>query len=163
MATPTVEKWSPRDFASSSQVASLGVVHCPLLSNGIARLGGCLFFAGRRRQLGLIGGKFNILTFSLRLPRPRASLTPRFLIPRSFRSSAAPLILPLYSFSFVFTISAVHQALLPNPTSSGYQTLVGVQQPSPGGQPSNMGNQVQGVMVQYPPLQSYQVQLTKRI
>ncbi|XP_075872050.1 R3H domain-containing protein 1-like isoform X2 [Nelusetta ayraudi] len=51
----------------------------------------------------------------------------------------------------------VHQALLPNPASSGYQTLVGVQQPSPGGQPSNMGNQVQGVMVQYPPLQSYQV------
>lgn len=57
----------------------------------------------------------------------------------------------------------MHQALLPNPASSGYQTLVGVQQPSPGGQPSNMGNQVQGVMVQYPPLQSYQVQLTKRI
>lgn len=49
---------------------------------------------------------------------------------------------------------------MPNPGSS-YQTVVGVQ-PGPnltltGNQQSNMGNQMQGMMVQYPPVQSYQV------
>lgn len=49
---------------------------------------------------------------------------------------------------------------MPNPASS-YQTIVGVQ-PTPnlalsGNQQSNMGNQMQGMMVQYPPMQSYQV------
>lgn len=53
----------------------------------------------------------------------------------------------------------VHQAVMPNPASS-YQTVVGVQ-PTPnlaltGNQQSNMGNQMQGMMVQYPPMQSYQ-------
>uniref|UniRef100_H3CYD3 R3H domain containing 1 n=1 Tax=Tetraodon nigroviridis TaxID=99883 RepID=H3CYD3_TETNG len=53
----------------------------------------------------------------------------------------------------------VHQAVMPNPGSS-YQTVVGVQ-PGPnltltGNQQSNMGNQMQGMMVQYPPVQSYQ-------
>lgn len=54
----------------------------------------------------------------------------------------------------------VHQAVMPNPASS-YQTVVGMQ-PTPnltlaGNQQSNMGNQMQGMMVQYPPMQSYQV------
>lgn len=53
----------------------------------------------------------------------------------------------------------VHQAMMPNPASS-YQTMVGVQ-PTPshaltGNQQSNMANQMQGMMVQYPPMQSYQ-------
>ncbi|KAM4710770.1 R3H domain-containing protein 1 isoform 5-T6 [Anableps anableps] len=53
----------------------------------------------------------------------------------------------------------VHQAMMPNPASS-YQTVVGVQ-PTPslaltGNQQSNMANQMQGMMVQYPPMQSYQ-------
>ncbi|XP_061571452.1 R3H domain-containing protein 1-like isoform X3 [Cololabis saira] len=53
----------------------------------------------------------------------------------------------------------VHQAVMPNPASS-YQTVVGVQ-PGPslalsGNQQSNMANQMQGMMVQYPPMQSYQ-------
>ncbi|XP_024150293.1 R3H domain-containing protein 1 isoform X3 [Oryzias melastigma] len=51
------------------------------------------------------------------------------------------------------------QALMPNPASS-YQTVLGVQAaPSlalTGNQQSNMANQVQGMMVQYPPMQSYQ-------
>lgn len=56
--------------------------------------------------------------------------------------------------------ASVHQAMMPNPASS-YQTVVGVQ-PTPnlaltGNQQSNMGNQMQGMMVQYPPMQSYQV------
>lgn len=49
---------------------------------------------------------------------------------------------------------------MPNPASS-YQTVVGVQPTSnlalTGNQQSNMGNQMQGMMVQYPPMQSYQV------
>lgn len=49
---------------------------------------------------------------------------------------------------------------MPNPASS-YQTIVGVQPTSnlalTGNQQSNMGNQMQGMMVQYPPMQSYQV------
>ncbi|XP_028998315.1 R3H domain-containing protein 1 isoform X3 [Betta splendens] len=53
----------------------------------------------------------------------------------------------------------VHQAVMPNPASS-YQTVVGVQPTPnltlPGNQQSNMGNQMQGMMVQYPPMQSYQ-------
>ncbi|XP_049918991.1 R3H domain-containing protein 1-like isoform X6 [Epinephelus moara] len=54
----------------------------------------------------------------------------------------------------------VHQAMMPNPASS-YQTIVGVQPTSnlalTGNQQSNMGNhQMQGMMVQYPPMQSYQ-------
>ncbi|CAN9498091.1 unnamed protein product [Ophioblennius macclurei] len=53
----------------------------------------------------------------------------------------------------------VHQAMMPSPASS-YQTVVGVQ-PTPnlaltGNQQSNAGNQMQGVMVQCPPMQSYQ-------
>lgn len=45
---------------------------------------------------------------------------------------------------------------------SSYQTLVGMQ-PSPSlSQQSNMGNQMQGMMVQYPPMQTYQVSGTKR-
>ncbi|XP_014890337.1 R3H domain-containing protein 1-like isoform X7 [Poecilia latipinna] len=53
----------------------------------------------------------------------------------------------------------VHQAMMPNPASS-YQTVVGVQ-PTPslaltGNQQSNMANQMQGMMVQYPPMPSYQ-------
>ncbi|KAM9327563.1 R3H domain-containing protein 1 isoform 3-T3 [Pholidichthys leucotaenia] len=53
----------------------------------------------------------------------------------------------------------VHPAVMPNPASS-YQTVVGVQ-PTPnlaltGNQQSNLGNQMQGMMVQYPPMQSYQ-------
>lgn len=50
--------------------------------------------------------------------------------------------------------------MMPNPASS-YQNIVGVQ-PTPnlaltGNQQSNMGNQMQGMMVQYPPVQPYQV------
>lgn len=41
---------------------------------------------------------------------------------------------------------------MPNPASS-YQAVVGV---TPN-QQNNMGNQLQGMMVQYPPLQPYQV------
>ncbi|XP_013866130.1 R3H domain-containing protein 1 [Austrofundulus limnaeus] len=53
----------------------------------------------------------------------------------------------------------VHQAMMPNPASS-YQTVLGVQ-PTPnlvltGNQQSNMANQMQGMMVQYPPMASYQ-------
>ncbi|XP_037552496.1 R3H domain-containing protein 1 isoform X2 [Nematolebias whitei] len=53
----------------------------------------------------------------------------------------------------------VHQAVMPNPASS-YQTVVGVQ-PTPnlaltGNQQSNMASQMQGMMVQYPPMPSYQ-------
>ncbi|KAM3857065.1 R3H domain-containing protein 1-like [Diretmus argenteus] len=52
-----------------------------------------------------------------------------------------------------------HQAMMPNP-APGYQTIMGVQPtPSPAlasGQQSNMGNQMQGMMVQYPPMASYQ-------
>ncbi|XP_035984279.1 R3H domain-containing protein 1 isoform X2 [Fundulus heteroclitus] len=53
----------------------------------------------------------------------------------------------------------VHQAMMPSPASS-YQTVVGMQ-PTPslaltGNQQSNMANQMQGMMVQYPPMQSYQ-------
>ncbi|XP_041822170.1 R3H domain-containing protein 1 isoform X2 [Chelmon rostratus] len=59
----------------------------------------------------------------------------------------------------------VHQAVMPNPASS-YQTIVGVQ-PTPnlaltGNQQSNMGNQMQGMMVQYPPMQSYQVSVPQQ-
>lgn len=53
----------------------------------------------------------------------------------------------------------VHQAVMPNPASS-YQTVVGVQPTAnlalTGHQQSNMNNQMQGMMVQYPPMQSYQ-------
>ncbi|KAM6958308.1 R3H domain-containing protein 1 isoform 7-T11 [Tautogolabrus adspersus] len=53
----------------------------------------------------------------------------------------------------------VHQAVMPNPASN-YQTVVGVQPTAnlalTGNQQSNMGNQMQGMMVQYPPMQSYQ-------
>ncbi|KAK5847523.1 hypothetical protein PBY51_016643 [Eleginops maclovinus] len=53
----------------------------------------------------------------------------------------------------------VHQAMMPNPASS-YQTIMGMQPTSnlalTGNQQSNMGNQMQGMMVQYPPMQSYQ-------
>ncbi|XP_072226993.1 R3H domain-containing protein 1 isoform X3 [Leuresthes tenuis] len=53
----------------------------------------------------------------------------------------------------------VHQAVMPNPASS-YQTVVGMQPASSlaltGNQQSNMANQMQGMMVQYPPMQSYQ-------
>ncbi|XP_034033400.1 R3H domain-containing protein 1-like [Thalassophryne amazonica] len=53
----------------------------------------------------------------------------------------------------------VHQAVMPNPASS-YQTVAGVQPTTnlalAGNQQSNMGNQMQGMMVQYPPIQSYQ-------
>uniref|UniRef100_UPI003AACFAE7 R3H domain-containing protein 1-like n=1 Tax=Centroberyx gerrardi TaxID=166262 RepID=UPI003AACFAE7 len=53
----------------------------------------------------------------------------------------------------------VHQTMMPNP-APGYQTIVGMQ-PAPnlalaGSQQSNMGNQMQGMMVQYPPMPSYQ-------
>lgn len=53
---------------------------------------------------------------------------------------------------------------MPNPASS-YQTIVGMQ-PTPnlaltGNQQSNMGNQMQGMMVQYPPVQSYQVTMKR--
>ncbi|XP_024865834.2 R3H domain-containing protein 1 [Kryptolebias marmoratus] len=53
----------------------------------------------------------------------------------------------------------VHQAVIPNPASS-YQTVVGVQ-PTPnlaltGNQQSNMASQMQGMMVQCPPMPSYQ-------
>ncbi|XP_014837074.1 PREDICTED: R3H domain-containing protein 1-like isoform X3 [Poecilia mexicana] len=59
----------------------------------------------------------------------------------------------------------VHQAMMPNPASS-YQTVVGVQ-PTPslaltGNQQSNMANQMQGMMVQYPPMQSYQVSVPQQ-
>ncbi|MEQ2164236.1 hypothetical protein GOODEAATRI_004504 [Goodea atripinnis] len=54
---------------------------------------------------------------------------------------------------------------MPNPASS-YQTVVGVQ-PTPslaltGNQQSNMANQMQGMMVQYPPIQSYQVSVPQQ-
>ncbi|XP_040049710.2 R3H domain-containing protein 1 isoform X5 [Gasterosteus aculeatus] len=53
----------------------------------------------------------------------------------------------------------VHQAMMPNPASS-YQAVVGMQPGSSlaltGNQQSNMSNQMQGMMVQYPPMQSYQ-------
>ncbi|KAM8872269.1 R3H domain-containing protein 1-like isoform 3-T4 [Synchiropus picturatus] len=53
----------------------------------------------------------------------------------------------------------VHQTMMQSPVSS-YQTIVGMQ-PTPnltltGNQQSNMGNQMQGMMVQYSPMQSYQ-------
>ncbi|XP_076008524.1 R3H domain-containing protein 1-like isoform X2 [Genypterus blacodes] len=59
----------------------------------------------------------------------------------------------------------VHQTMMPNP-ASGYQTVVGVQ-PAPnlalaGNQQSNMGNQMQGMMVPYPPMQSYQVSVPQQ-
>uniref|UniRef100_A0A3P9I8C5 R3H domain containing 1 n=1 Tax=Oryzias latipes TaxID=8090 RepID=A0A3P9I8C5_ORYLA len=51
------------------------------------------------------------------------------------------------------------QALMPNPASS-YQTVLGMQAAPglalTGNQQSNMANQVQGMMVPYPPMQSYQ-------
>jgi len=50
--------------------------------------------------------------------------------------------------------------MMPPPASS-YQAIVGMQPTSSlaltGNQQSNMGNQIQGMMVQYPPMQSYQV------
>ncbi|XP_037617571.1 R3H domain-containing protein 1-like isoform X2 [Sebastes umbrosus] len=59
----------------------------------------------------------------------------------------------------------VHQAMMPNPASS-YQTIVGMQPTSnlalTGNQQSNMGNQMQGMMVQYPPMQSYQVSMPQQ-
>ncbi|XP_069568868.1 R3H domain-containing protein 1-like isoform X10 [Brachyistius frenatus] len=59
----------------------------------------------------------------------------------------------------------VHQAVMPNPASS-YQTVVGMQPTAnlalAGNQQSNMGNQMQGVMVQYPPMQSYQVSVPQQ-
>lgn len=55
-------------------------------------------------------------------------------------------------------VALVQQAVVASPGSS-YQTLVGMQ---PSTQQSNMGNQMQGMMVQYPPVQSYQVGGTKR-
>ncbi|XP_068165321.1 R3H domain-containing protein 1 isoform X2 [Antennarius striatus] len=59
----------------------------------------------------------------------------------------------------------VHQAVMPNPASS-YQTVAGVQPTSnlalTGNQQSNMGNQMQGMMVQYPPMQSYQVSVPQQ-
>nr|XP_020447894.1 R3H domain-containing protein 1-like isoform X3 [Monopterus albus] len=59
----------------------------------------------------------------------------------------------------------VHQAVMPNPTSS-YPTVVGVQPTLSlaltGNQQSNMGNQMQGMMVQYPPIQSYQVSVPQQ-
>lgn len=140
-------------------------MHCPLLANRIACFGGCLlfFFAGVVQQLGLIGGKFNILTFFPSTLNASSLLDSSFSHAQILQIFCCSSHLALIHFSFVFAISAVHQALLSNPASSGYQTLVGVQQPSPSGQPINMGNQVQGVMVPYPPLQSYQVLLTKCI
>uniref|UniRef100_A0A3B3RKM5 R3H domain containing 1 n=1 Tax=Paramormyrops kingsleyae TaxID=1676925 RepID=A0A3B3RKM5_9TELE len=55
---------------------------------------------------------------------------------------------------------AAYQAVLQNPTQ-GYQGVVGVQQPQNqnlvSSQHSNMGSQMQGVMVPYPSLQPYQV------
>ncbi|XP_056157490.1 R3H domain-containing protein 1-like isoform X2 [Lampris incognitus] len=53
----------------------------------------------------------------------------------------------------------VYQAAMSNP-APGYQTIVGVQpNPSPAlaSQQSNIGSQMQGLMVQYPPMASYQV------
>ncbi|XP_028320771.1 R3H domain-containing protein 1-like isoform X2 [Gouania willdenowi] len=51
----------------------------------------------------------------------------------------------------------VHHAMMSNPSS--YQTLVGLQQTPTlaltGNQQSNMGNQVQGMVVQYPQMQAY--------
>ncbi|XP_041637355.1 R3H domain-containing protein 1-like isoform X2 [Cheilinus undulatus] len=59
----------------------------------------------------------------------------------------------------------VHQAVMPNPASN-YQTVVGVQPTAnlalTGNQQSNMGNQMQGMMVQYPPMQSYQVSVPQQ-
>ncbi|KAM6958301.1 R3H domain-containing protein 1 isoform 2-T3 [Tautogolabrus adspersus] len=59
----------------------------------------------------------------------------------------------------------VHQAVMPNPASN-YQTVVGVQPTAnlalTGNQQSNMGNQMQGMMVQYPPMQSYQVSMPQQ-
>ncbi|KAM8903542.1 R3H domain-containing protein 1 isoform 4-T9 [Spinachia spinachia] len=53
----------------------------------------------------------------------------------------------------------VHQSMMPNPASS-YQAVVGMQPGSSlaltGNQQSNMNSQMQGMMVQYPPMQSYQ-------
>ncbi|XP_029929544.1 R3H domain-containing protein 1-like isoform X2 [Myripristis murdjan] len=59
----------------------------------------------------------------------------------------------------------VHQTMMPNPAPS-YQTIVGVQ-PTPnlavaGSHQSNMGNQMQGMMVQYPPMPSYQVSVPQQ-
>uniref|UniRef100_A0A8C6K8A5 R3H domain containing 1 n=1 Tax=Nothobranchius furzeri TaxID=105023 RepID=A0A8C6K8A5_NOTFU len=55
--------------------------------------------------------------------------------------------------------------VMPNPASS-YQTVVGVQ-PTPnlalaGNQQSNMASQMQGMMVQYPPMPSYQVSVPQQ-
>uniref|UniRef100_UPI0037E8D93B R3H domain-containing protein 1 isoform X2 n=1 Tax=Semicossyphus pulcher TaxID=241346 RepID=UPI0037E8D93B len=59
----------------------------------------------------------------------------------------------------------VHQAVMPNPASN-YQTVLGVQPTAnlalTGNQQSNMGNQMQGMMVQYPPMQSYQVSVPQQ-
>uniref|UniRef100_A0A4W3HLC7 R3H domain containing 1 n=1 Tax=Callorhinchus milii TaxID=7868 RepID=A0A4W3HLC7_CALMI len=50
-------------------------------------------------------------------------------------------------------------------SQQNYQSLIGVQQPPNqnivSGQLSNMGNQMQGMMVQYPSIQSYQVSMTQ--
>ncbi|XP_068447119.1 R3H domain-containing protein 1-like isoform X2 [Clinocottus analis] len=59
----------------------------------------------------------------------------------------------------------VHQAMMPNPASS-YQAIMGMQPTSglalTGNQQSNMGNQMQGMMVQYPQMQSYQVSVPQQ-
>jgi hypothetical protein len=49
---------------------------------------------------------------------------------------------------------------MPN-QQQNYQGIVGVQQPQSqslvGGQPNNLGNQIQGVVIPYPTVPSYQV------
>ncbi|XP_041936861.1 R3H domain-containing protein 1 [Alosa sapidissima] len=55
-----------------------------------------------------------------------------------------------------------YQTVMPN-QAPGYQSVVGVQQPQNqslvSSQHSNMGSQMQGMMVQYPPMPSYQVSM----
>lgn len=62
-------------------------------------------------------------------------------------------------------VPAAYQAVLQNPTQ-GYQGVVGVQQPQNqnlvSSQHSNMGSQMQGVMVPYPPL-PYQVSTARHV
>ncbi|KAM4601565.1 R3H domain-containing protein 1-like [Polymixia lowei] len=76
-----------------------------------------------------------------------------------YRPSVTPLPY-MYSQGQNLPQQQAYQTMMPSPAPS-YQTIVGVQPtPNPaltGSQQSNMGNQMQGMMVQYTPIPSYQV------
>uniref|UniRef100_A0A6Q2YLI1 R3H domain containing 1 n=1 Tax=Esox lucius TaxID=8010 RepID=A0A6Q2YLI1_ESOLU len=62
-------------------------------------------------------------------------------------------------FLFSFALSLGYQTVMPNQSHS-YPSMIGVQQPQSqnmvSGQHNSMGNQMQGMMVQYPSMPSYQ-------